>query len=355
MTQLTEIAKLAGVSPRTAASVLSGEDRTRASAVERARRVRDAARKLGYRPNTAARSMRTGRFNVVSLILPASSSYFVPDQVLAINRALAGHDVQLSITQMPEADVAADPEALPRVLQEKSCDGFLVVWHNSIPPLAVRAVHEHESPAIWVNAKLESDCVYPDEYHAAARLIDRVAAAGHHRVAWLRHDRPSRRRGHFSTHDRERGLADRARALGLAVSAGRWPHRRDAGDHEANTAAMARAWDELLDRADRPTCLVAIQEMDAFAALRVAAERRLLVPDDLSLVMFAAPGVEVAYRGISHMHVPHAEMGRRAAEQLLKKIDRPQDELTPVALSHQWERCRTLAAPPDPTKPTDPT
>ncbi len=345
MPKVDEIAKIAGVSPRTAASVLSGEVRTRRDARERAARVIRAARRVGYRPNTAARSMRTGRFNTVSLILPASSSYFVPEQVLAMSRALETQHIQLNITQLQNERIEHDPDLLPSVLRERSCDGFLVVWHWSIPRLAIDAVHQHDAPTIWVNARLASDCVYPDERDAARRLIGRVAEAGHRRVGWLQRENRIEGQHHFSSADRETGLADGAERFGVEPVVGVWPELAGLGEGDEQAEALAGAWAELLDRPQPPTVLVAIQEMDAFAALRVAAERGLSVPADLSLVMFASPGVEVAFRGISNMHVPHRKMGRRAAAELLHKIDQPEAERPPVALPHAWMPGRTLAPP----------
>ena len=64
-----DVAKSAGVSQSTVSLVLTGKAEGRVSA-EVQEKVREAVRVLGYRPHTAARTLRLGRAKTIALLLP---------------------------------------------------------------------------------------------------------------------------------------------------------------------------------------------------------------------------------------------------------------------------------------------
>lgn len=70
-----DVARAAGVSQAAVSLVLGGKWPGRVSAAT-AERVREAARSLGYRPNLAARDLRTGRTRTALLVVPALTNEF---------------------------------------------------------------------------------------------------------------------------------------------------------------------------------------------------------------------------------------------------------------------------------------
>ena len=69
MTTLSDVAARAGVSVSAVSRVLRDAPSTRVSAETR-QRIQDAARELGYRPNFAARALKSARTNVIGLVVP---------------------------------------------------------------------------------------------------------------------------------------------------------------------------------------------------------------------------------------------------------------------------------------------
>ncbi|MEM1445692.1 MAG: LacI family DNA-binding transcriptional regulator [Planctomycetota bacterium] len=97
---LQDIADQVRVTPRTVSRVLSGEYvPTQPKAVRRAERIRELAQQMGYRTNTSARAMRTGRFGAVSLVLkPSAELGVLPGGLLSgIDLRLSQQDIHLTV------------------------------------------------------------------------------------------------------------------------------------------------------------------------------------------------------------------------------------------------------------------
>ena len=77
---------------------------------------------------------------------------------------------------------------------------------------------------MWVNAKFEVDCVYPDDYGAAKSATRQLIELGHRRIAFVHFINPlfgatfeeSRPRFHYSVEDRAFGYRDAMREAGLS-------------------------------------------------------------------------------------------------------------------------------------------
>ena len=93
---MADVAREASVSGQTVSRVSNGRNNVDAETRER---VLAAMRKLGYRPNSAARALRTGRFHSIGVIMFTLSSYGNMRTLDAI--ASAATDAGYSITLIP--------------------------------------------------------------------------------------------------------------------------------------------------------------------------------------------------------------------------------------------------------------
>src|SRR5437763_193828 len=87
---INHVAALAGVSPTTVSHVLSGK---RLVAEETRGAVYDVIRRLGYRPNHVARSLRTRRSQMIAVVVPdiTNTFYSMPTRGLADTLDRDGH------------------------------------------------------------------------------------------------------------------------------------------------------------------------------------------------------------------------------------------------------------------------
>lgn len=111
----TAVARLAGVSQKTVSRVFNNE----ASVTEDTRnRVLAAARKLGYRPNGAARALLTGRTYRIGVVSLGAAYFGQSDLLVALEQAARGSRYALSIANTFEADPSGIATAADHLLAE---------------------------------------------------------------------------------------------------------------------------------------------------------------------------------------------------------------------------------------------
>jgi LacI family transcriptional regulator len=347
MATLQEIAEKAGVSSVTVSNVLNHRNKeTWPSAKARAERIRQIARRMGYRPHSAARAMGRGRFSRVGMILPFNRSSYIPHRFISgLTHALAAHDYQLAIDEMPPP--RARKASLPQLLTEMSLDG-LINFAPELDEVTRKTLAKVGLPAIWINDKRPVNAVYPDELDGAKRLTRHLLACGHRRISFvyviprwvltyesaetiepsaLRAIRPTaertKRSSHYSNDDREQGYCKAMAEAGLSADIQRI-YGQDAREHVA-------ALKQYLQSADRPSALILLDEPSMLTAIRAADALDLGIPEDLSVATFSWGGPWRAEFGLSCMRYYAPDVAKLAAEMLMSLIREPQVDQSAIA------------------------
>jgi LacI family transcriptional regulator len=345
---IKEIALRTGLSIPTVGNVL-GRSASRYSAATR-KRVLQAAQEMGYKPNSSARAMRQGRFGCAALVLSRSKQQthsHIPIGLLdGLDDALARHDIHLTVSRLTDEELSSD-DFLPKVLRQSMTDGMIVNYTHEIPQGMLDLIHAHHAPAVWLNAKLKEDCVYPDDFGAAKSATARLIGLGHRRVAFLHlissnifagSFEEAKPKFHYSVPDRVAGYATAMLDAGLSPAVAH--HDRFIDDSEQLNACRA-----LLRSENRPTAVVVYSERDLSLLMCAAAELGLSVPRDLSLLVFSPIDSWVAGKWVSAIRVPTSEMGRRAVAMLMRKIEMPNESCSAVAVPYDATFGETVAPP----------
>src|ERR1043165_3537917 len=278
---LKRIAEHCGLSLQTVGAVLSGKaDLFRPETVAKVQR---AAAQLGYRPNSAAKAMRSGRFDSVALVLsddPWRSTLFRP-QLNGIDHALLAAGKHLIHALVPEQDLRERGQ-VPRIIGELMTDGLLINYNTGIPEALDQAITRHRLPAIWMNAKRADNCVFPDDEGAGRLATQHLLALGHRRIAYVDYCHATTQPDqHYSAWDRQAGYEQAMRVAELRPRIVTSPHSIPS----SRIPTAARAW---LAAPDRPTAVVTYCEREAEPILYAAtALLGLQVPRDLSIVTTA--------------------------------------------------------------------
>ena len=346
---IKQIAQLTGLSVPTVGNVL-GRSADRYSKETR-RRVLEAARTLGYRPNSSARAMRRGRTGCAALVLSRSRQQthsYIPAGLLdGLDDELALHNMHLTVSRLSDEELASD-DFVPKVLREHMADGMIVNYTHGIPPTMLDLIHAHHTPAVWLNAKLAEDCVFPDDLGAARSVTGELLKLGHRRVALVhlvaRLDAvgtfaSNKPQMHYSAIDRAAGYAS------VMLDAGLEPrvlsHEQYIEQHEHIAACRA-----LLSGANRPTAVLAYSEAHVLSLVAAARSLGLEIPRDLSVVVFAPIGTYMGGYDLSLVAVPTREMGHRAVRMLLRKLQSPTVPCAPEAIPYGLDGGGTVGAPP---------
>ncbi|MBS3735325.1 MAG: LacI family DNA-binding transcriptional regulator [Phycisphaerae bacterium] len=322
------------MSPSTVSRVLNTDQPyTRPTFARRAARIRQAAKKLGYRPNASARAMRAGEFGTIALVLSAHSGRsYLPQQTLeGICDTLGEQELHLTIARLPDEKLT-DAGFVPRIVREYCCDGMLIDYTDDIPAAMIELIESLEQPLIWLNRKHDRDCVYPDDVAIGRRATQRLLSAGHRRIAYVDRGAGWKQldQAHYSQRDRQTGYVEAMSQAGLRPRI----LRRDDSDVAESPQDFHRAMVDVLGEDDRPTAFVTYSRVFAQNIAGAAMRRGLSVPADVSLVTVSYQAEATAEGlGIDCVLTPTRAYGIAGVQAVLARRDEPGAHLPPKAIA----------------------
>ncbi|GAB2631981.1 LacI family DNA-binding transcriptional regulator [Kribbella swartbergensis] len=269
-TTLRDVAEAAGVSVATCSYVLSGRaDRTTPLPEPTRRRVEEAARRLGYKGNTAARSLRRQRSELIALVYAPPVGPWLDRLTMQCEDIAAAHGYSVIGVPVRRLDRAA--QSL-RVITRGHVDGAIFTPGLS-DDLDLTAARRSTRALMAFSDHLTLpgvDVVRNNVRQAVAEATAYLLDAGRERIAFLSHATPH--------DDRYLGYVDALRGRGLDVDPGLV--RVGAASREEAVVVVR----DLLDSPNPPDALVSESDRGAFAALQAAVDRGFKVPDDLAVI-----------------------------------------------------------------------
>ncbi|MFD2647172.1 LacI family DNA-binding transcriptional regulator [Devosia albogilva] len=309
---LADVARLAGLSTTAASMILTGKPDTRLSADAHAK-VHAAAASLGYRPNVAARALRTDKSRSIAFI----SDYVATTRFASglIRGALAAAEEAKHVMLVLETggEPAREIQAVQAAL-DRQVDGLIFAAMRArevfVPDVPINA------PVVMLNGTSARFplSVLPDEYQGgrdAVRLLTEAEVDSN--IVLLGHnadDEAGLFRSEMITR-RLAGIRDAMHEAGLTFAAelSCWNWEPDQG-YKLTRQLLATK---------RPSALLCLNDRLAFGAYQALAETDLAIPDDVALVSFDNDEIASYLRpGLTTIALPHEQMGRAAVELLLR-------------------------------------
>ncbi|MEU7381009.1 MULTISPECIES: LacI family DNA-binding transcriptional regulator [unclassified Streptomyces] len=326
---IRDVAARAGVSKSLVSLVLRGSGSVRP---DKRQAVLAAVEEIGYRPNAAARSLSERRTRTVGVLLNDMRNPWFVELLDGLNSRL--HDAGLHMLLADGHLNRRLGEDLTRTFTELRVDGLVAVGTLRDPralrvaagrvPTVVAGAREPELPGV--------DVVAGDDERGARLATEHLVALGHRHIAHIA--------GQGAVGDlRRRGFEAAMRAHGLAGTA-----VVEQGDltEEGGYRATVR----LLSRTRRPTAVFAVNDMACVGALSAAEESGLRVPSDLSLAGYDNTYLSrLRHLWLTTVDNASHDVGRRAAQRLLDRIDDPNLPRT-VDLTSPALEVRGTTAPP---------
>lgn len=273
--RLKDVAERANVSIKTVSNVVNGfahiTDETR-------QRVHDAIDELGYQPNLSARSLRTGRTNIIALAVPRlQEQYFgeLADNIVWVADE-RGYTVLVEST---DGKAERERKALSG-MQAQFIDGLL------FSPLGLEWDELHEilgdQPTVllgeYLQAAGETDHVAVDNVAAATAATEHLLELGRKRIAVIgAPNRPGARLAAM----RLQGFEDAMRAAGVKADRA-LIHPPKSFSRSAGAAAM----NDLLNVSEPPDAVFCFNDALALGAIRALHDNGVAVPDDVAVVGF---------------------------------------------------------------------
>ncbi|MEV4082635.1 LacI family DNA-binding transcriptional regulator [Nonomuraea fuscirosea] len=326
---LRDVADRLGLSANTVSRALAGKDQV--SEATRAL-VSAEAKRLGYVPNSHARSLVSGRTMVVGLVITNPSNPFYAALISAVERECraAGYSVLLLVTE----DSAENEERAVQQLLRFGVDGVLGVA-TELSSDVWDGLSEAGIPVVQLSRDIPGrglDFVGIDAESAIADAVVRSAGPGVRRIWLLEEDLristvAARIAGFRSALDRL-GIA-REQALVLKV-----PTHRTSGATQPwrpdDAYALAA---NLITRDNHPDLLITANDYFALGGYRAIRECGLTVPDDVRVLGYGDhPFAAYLQPALTTIRLPADEAGTAAVDLLLRRIAEPDRPRTSTRL-----------------------
>lgn len=320
---LREVADAAGVHAGTASRALNEATRSlvRPETVER---VVAAAEALGYTPNLLARSFKTRRTHSVGVVIPDINNPLFPPMVRGVEDTLfrRGYVALLANTEN-------DPVRQERIFSgmvDRRVDG-LVLATAARHDAALEELEEQGIPIVLINRVVDDprfSSVAVDDAAGVAMVVEHLRGLGHERIAHVAG--PQSMSTGFARH---RGFLASMAATGAPVEPGAVEIAASFSIEEGERCATA-----LLARDVQPTAIVAGNDMLALGCYAALGAAGLRCPEDVSVVGFNdMPFVDRVNPPLTTVRIPHFEIGSRAADLMVERIEVPDTAVQVVTLT----------------------
>lgn len=317
MATIYDVAKHAGVSPKTVSRVLNKD----APVSEETRKaVSEAMTTLGYVPSHAARSMKSNKSGLIGLITGAisnadeiSTAAGLPDLLIVQG---AQKVIESSQKTLLISDTGGRLDRVPdlvRTFQEYRVEGILYVadFHKPLElTLPGRGI-----PKVLVNCfdQVNTPSVVPDDEGGQYALTKAVIDKGHRRIAYL-----TLATGQEATKLRLAGFRRALNEAGIAFD----PGLIQATDLFGTAGERQLIWDALkkmFEGGDAPTAVCCGNDRLAMAVYSILRGRGISVPEEVSVVGYDDHRLisETLYPALTTAELPYSAMGARAAQVLL--------------------------------------
>jgi LacI family transcriptional regulator len=308
---VTEVARLAGVSPMTVSRTFAGGTHVRA---ELQARVLEAARTLGYHRNENARSIRPGQASgLIGVAITNLANPYYGEFALGVEEVAARSGRRILLGNSDE-----DPARERQLVEDfvgRQVEGLVVVPSGTASSLGHEVLGR--VPVVFASRLVEdrsADAVLVDDVGGAFRGTVSAIDAGHRRIGYLGNEQSV-----FTGRRRFEGFVRAHEEHGLAVDPALVRRRQQ------DVTAAADALDALLDLPEPPTAVFCANNRNAIGAL-TAIGRRLQagtdahdLPSIVSFDRFELAGLMPVPVTIVD-HDPRA-LGAAAAQLLLDRLD----------------------------------
>lgn len=272
-TTLFDISRLTGLSLTTISRVLNGRAEQFRISQEAQAKIMDAVKKLNYRPNHAAQSLRKNATNTIGLLVPNIDNPFFAHIASAVIKEAYKYSYTVILVDSNE-NVIDENRAIEALLH-RNVDGIIMVPTSDNPSTVVEL--ERQIPVVLVDRYYEN-CDVPfvasDNYSGAYEVTKMLVRSGHNNIMCIQGTPHS-----ITSRSRVRGYHTALTDMGLQ-------HLAMVGGNDFTIQNGYVETKLMLSASKDVSAIFALSNTILLGALRALKEHRKRVPDDLSIVSF---------------------------------------------------------------------
>lgn len=304
-----DVAKMVGVSQATVSLVLNSPGSNSIPETTVAK-INEAVRVLGYLPNHMARSLRTNQTMTLACIVPDIMNPYYPSLVRGVQKVAeaAGYDV---ITVSTDGQKERELHYLNMALQGR-IDGAIGVFFGlgiiDLEPFINAGI-----PIVRLEASLKKggsisiDDLFVDNCQAAEDLTSFLISKGHSQIAMV-----AGRGGPQSVRIDGYCKALQSEKLKTLIQL----------DDAFTEEGGSRATVELLDKGEKPTAIIAANDLMAIGVMHALMNRGMSIPDEIAVAGFDdIPAARLVSPSLTTVTQFQNSLGAQAAHTLVERLN----------------------------------
>ncbi|MBE7176450.1 MAG: LacI family DNA-binding transcriptional regulator [Mucilaginibacter polytrichastri] len=305
---IVDIAQRVGVSTTTVSFILNGKAKEKRISDSLTKKVLDLIEEVEYKPNHLAQSLRTGKTNIICLIVEDISNPFFANvaRLIEENAYQKGYKIVYCST---DNDVEKTRELI-RVFSQRQVDGYIITAPQGIES-DLKALIDNKIPLILFDrylSDIDSDYVIIDNYQSTYQAIQHLITNGYKRIAFL-----SVNSDQNQMLERQAGYDAAIKNAGLENTVFKIEYRQEAPVEDLKKILRENPEIDALFFA---TNYLAIHGLEAINALG------LRIPEDLGIVAFDDHDIFRIYKpGITTIAQPIEEISYNLINSLLAQLD----------------------------------
>jgi len=316
---IRDVAKESGFSPTTVSFVLNDAPLARYIPGATKKRIEKAAKRLGYRPNLFARSLRSKRSHTVGvMIFDMTDPYCI-----LVLRGIENSLYQASYLPIL-TDVHNERSRFERYLEmllDRRVEALIVLANWLFVDIDVLADLEKSSiPTVMIGRELQTDSVSSvivDNELGAHTALEHLHSLGHRKIAFIRGPKTL-----ADSSPRWQGIRSFAKSAGLKLDPKLILDLPESRDPISSFEGGYKLTEELLERKRPFTALMAFDDITAFGAIRALARAGLRVPEHCSVVGFDDVAASSLYTPpLTTVRQPMEAMGSMAVSIVVEDIN----------------------------------
>lgn len=321
-TSIKDVAREAGVSIATVSRVLNDIDVVNE---DTKKKVLDAIKKLGYRPNIVARSLKTQKTKTIGILVPDISSGFYPEIVRGAEDVSNIYDYNVILCNS-DFDIEKEKEYL-RVLKEKMVDG-VIYMSSSLQEETLEIINELNLTTVLVETKDKEESlpsVTIDNIKAVKEATEYLLNKGMRKIAFVGANKDNMN----AWKDRYIGYENVLKENGISIDEGLIYTQ---GLKVKSGYEAVQYFESNKKEYDAVVCASDEIAMGVINALRDTGKR---VPEDVSVIGFNDNIMSsVFYPKITTVKQPSYDMGSVAMRMLIKLLNKKEVEKSQFVLDY---------------------
>jgi len=318
MVKIKDVADAAGVSTATVSRVLANKPHVRQ---EVRARVMKVVKKLNYRPNRVARSLRSQQSTIIGLIVSDIENPFFQQVGRAVEDA--AHEQGYSVMLCNNDEDPDKEQRYLHLIRDENLAGIILSPTRQTAD-NFSATSELNMPMVVIDRRVSNvdvDNIIIDNVQAAQTITTHLIEHGYRRIGAIF--------GIGSTTGRERreGFVQALKAHDLQPSTDLVKYANPREDDGFNTTL------KLLQLPEAPEAILTSNSLLAAGALRALRESKKTIPEEVAFASFdETTWAKLVVPALTVIKQPTYEIGRTATELLIKRIQDPTRSTREVTL-----------------------